>query len=183
MGATWTSATAEGTARTIARKIAIPRMARAETLPSNERSPGILNRDCHRVRLQRRLVEHRRIPTEGLRRIDAHLRGEAISSARIDRGAADVMQHDESAIRLEPSCDGPFHIAVVEYVDVFVHDDDPLHRRVGPEGGHDRVLPVSLMLFADRDDPVEPGASSLRQTDCADVGDRAGDGLEDHGFS
>src|SRR5207247_1510996 len=84
------------------------------------------------------------VPPEGFRRIDAHLRGEAVSSARIDRGAADVMQHDESAIRLEPSCDGPFHIAVVEYVDVFVHDDDPLHRRVGPEGGHDRVLPVSL---------------------------------------
>src|SRR5438309_1701188 len=75
------------------------------------------------------------------------------------------MQHDESAVRLEPSRDGPFDIAVVEHVDVFVHDHDTLHRRVGPEGGHDRILPVALMLLADRDDPVEPGASSLRPTD------------------
>src|SRR5438876_361854 len=93
------------------------------------------------------------------------------------------MQHDESAVRLEPSRDGPFDIAVVEHVDDFVHDHDPLHRRVGPEGGHDRILPVALMLLAYRDDPVEPGASSLRQADRADVGDRAGDGLEDYGFS
>src|SRR5207237_9554692 len=62
-------------------------------------------------------------------------------------------------------------------------DHDTLHRRVGAEGGYDRILPVALMLLADRDDPVEPGASSLRQTDGPDVGDRARDGLEDHGFS
>ena len=93
------------------------------------------------------------------------------------------MEDDEPAVRLEPRGHGPLHVPVVEDVDVLVDDRDLLHRGVGPEGRHDRVLPVPLVLLADRHDAVEPCAPALREADRLHVGDRAGDGLVDHGLA
>src|SRR5437867_10635176 len=133
--------------------------------------------------LESRLVEHRRVRGERLRRVDAHLRGEAVSRGRIDRRTADVVQDDETAVRLESRRDRPLHVAVVEDVDVLVDDDDLFHRGVRTEGRHDRVLAVALVLLADRDDPVEPGAAAFRQADRLHVRYGAGNGLVDHRFA
>src|SRR5881296_4650500 len=133
--------------------------------------------------LESRLVEHGGIRRERSRRVDAHLRGEAVSPGRIDRRTADVVQDDETAVRLESRRDRPLHVAVVEDVDVLVDDDDLFHRGVRTEGRHDRVLAVALVLLADRDDPVEPGAAAFRQADRLHVRYGAGNGLVDHRFA
>src|SRR3989454_612814 len=136
-----------------------------------------LFRSCARDRSKGRLVEHRGIRRERLRRVDPHLRGEPIPGGRVDRRTADVVQHDETAVRLEARRDRPLHIAVVEDVDVLVDDDDLFHRGVRAEGRHDRVLAVALVLLADRDDSMEPGTAAFRQADGLHVRHGAGDGL------
>src|SRR5439155_1556387 len=98
-------------------------------------------------------------------------------------GAADVMEDDEAAVRLEPRRDRPLDVAVVEDIDVLVDDHDLLHRGVRAERRHDRVLPVSLVLLPDRHDAVEPGATAFREADRLHVRHRAADRLVDDGFA
>src|SRR6266566_511285 len=54
---------------------------------------------------QGRLVERPGVRAERLRRVDPHLRREAVPSARVDRRASDVVEDDEPAVRLEPRRD------------------------------------------------------------------------------
>src|SRR5947208_15029095 len=96
---------------------AIRRIGRAESLPGNEDSPGILRRDCAPSRLEGRLVEHRRIAAERPGGVDAHLRREAVSSARTDRATADLVHDDETSVRLEPRRSRPFHGAIMYHSD------------------------------------------------------------------
>src|SRR5919198_3401439 len=80
-----TPAAIAAAARTIARRRPSPRtVAPSLCLVMNVLS-GFSGRLGRWPSLQRRLVEHRRISAEGLRRVEAHLRRESVARARIDR--------------------------------------------------------------------------------------------------
>lgn len=85
-------------------------------------------------------------------------------------------------VGLHTGGDGPFHLAVVEDVDVVVDHDDTLHRWVPGERGHDSVHAVPLAVLGYGDDTVQPAAAAFCETDVPDLGDGLTYGAEDHGL-